>query len=158
SSLQATAKQIYSPANASGGLAVANPTSARGTCFTTSIVSPRSDAYRCMSGNSLVDPCFFVNSTQVLCPTNGPWSDTGLLLNVPSLPNNSGGSSPQGTGGQPWAIELADGTKCEEASGATNVIAGQRLGYFCKGGVGLYGSVNKSSPVWTIYVGTPHSP
>jgi hypothetical protein len=154
--LQATAKQIYSPANASGGLAVANPKSARGTCFTTSLVTTRSDAFRCSSGNNLYDPCFFVNQTQVLCPTNGPWSNAGLLLNVPSLPNNPGGSD-QGTGGQPWAIQLADGSKCQEVSGATNQIAGQRLGYFCGAGVGLYGNVNKSAAVWMIFVGTPHS-
>ena len=157
STLQATAKQIYSPANASGGLAVSNPRTARGSCFTTSNVTLRSDAYRCTAGNTIFDPCFFVNQTQVLCPTDGPWADSGLLLNLSGpLPSSAGGSD-QGTKAPPWAIQLADGTRCLAVSGATNEIAGQRLGYFCKGGDGLYGSVQRSTAAWTIFVGTPHS-
>jgi len=153
---QATATQIYSPANASGGLAVSNPKTASGSCFTTSNVTARNDAYRCMTGNNIVDPCFFVNQTQVLCPVDGPWANSGLLLNVGSLPSPPG-SQNQGTGGQPWAIQLPGGTNCLPISGATTVIAGQRLAYECNGGVGLYGSVQRSGSVWMIFVGTPHS-
>lgn len=147
---------IRRASHASGGLAVANPKTGRGNCFTTSNVTTRSDAYRCTSGNNIYDPCFFVNQTQVLCPSDGPWAATGLLLNVHSLPS-TGSVSDQGTHGQPWAIQLADGTRCLAVSGATNEIAGQRLGYFCKGGIGLYGNVQRSAPGWTIFVGSPHS-
>jgi serine/threonine protein kinase len=152
---QSTAKQIYSPANASGGLAV-SARSENGSCFGSSNVTGRSDAYRCMSGNQIYDPCFLVNQTHVLCPNRGPWTNRGLLLSVGTLPSTPGGQQ-QGTGGQPWAIQLAGGTNCQSISGATNLIAGQRLGYQCSGGVGLYGNVQRSGPAWMIFVGTPHS-
>ncbi len=155
SAAQPTATQIYSPANASGGLAV-SARSAGGSCFGSSNVTTRTDAYRCMSGNDIYDPCFFVNQTQVLCPTSGPWTNRGLLLNVGTLPSTPG-TQDQGTKGQPWAIQLGSGTNCVAISGATNVIAGQRLGYDCSGGVGLYGNVQRSGSAWMIFVGTPHS-
>jgi hypothetical protein len=44
------------------------------THFTGSKVIERADAYRCFSGNFVYDPCFSINDTQVLCPTDGPWS------------------------------------------------------------------------------------
>jgi hypothetical protein len=152
---QPTATQIYSPANASGGLAV-SARSAGGSCFGSSNVTTRTDAYRCMSGNDIYDPCFFVNQTQVLCPNGGPWANRGLLLNVGTLPSTPA-TQDQGTKGQPWAIQLGSGTNCLAISGATNLIAGQRLGYDCSGGVGLYGNVQRSGSAWMIYVGTPHS-
>ena len=155
STAQPTAKQIYSPANASGGLAV-SARSAGGSCFGSSIVTTRTDAYRCMSGNQIYDPCFFVNQSQVLCPKSGPWTNRGLLLNVGTLPSTPG-TQDQGTKGQPWAIQLGSGSKCLAISGATDVIAGQRLGYDCSGGVGLYGNVQRSGLAWMIYAGTPHS-
>ena len=114
---QPTSTQIYSPANASGGLAV-SARSKPGSCFTTSNVTTRTDAYRCMSGNDIYDPCFFVNQTQVLCPSSGPWTNRGLLLNVGTLPSPPG-TADQGTKGQPWAIQLGRGTNCLEISGAT---------------------------------------
>jgi hypothetical protein len=152
-----TTTQIYSPANASGGLAVSVSRRANGSCFTTSNVTTRTDAYRCTVGNNLYDPCFSVNQSQVLCPLDGPWANHGLLMDVSSLPSTPGGSQDQGTNGQPWAIQLSGGTNCMSISGATSLIAGQRLGYDCTGGVGLYGNVQRSGPVWMIFVGTPHS-
>jgi hypothetical protein len=125
------------------------------THFTGSNVIERADAYRCFSGNFVYDPCFSINDTQVLCPTDGPWSGAGVLINTSSSLVSSG--KDQGTRGQPWAIQLADGTRCVAVSGATSEVAGQRLGYFCKHGIGLYGNVQRSAAVWTIFVGTPHS-
>jgi hypothetical protein len=155
--VQATATKIYSPANASGALAISNPKTAKGSCFTTSNVTTRSDAYRCMAANTIYDPCFFFNQTQVLCPIDGPWANSGLLLNAGSLPSGPSNQQDQGTGGQPWAVQLPSNVNCLEISGATNLIAGQRLAYTCTGGVGLYGKVQRSSAAWMIFVGTPHS-
>jgi len=151
-----TAAQIFVPVNADGGLAVAVTQHVSGSCFSTSNVILRSDAFRCMAGNDIYDPCFTVNQTQVLCPTEGPWANRGVLVNVPGLPS-TGGIKNQGTTGQPWAIQLADGSQCLPISGASNVIANQRLNFECTGGVGLYGNVQRSGSVWMIYVSAPQS-
>jgi hypothetical protein len=110
-----------------------------------------------MVGNNLFDPCFQVNSNQSLCPTAGPWANSGILLNNAALAAGTSPNQDLGTKGPPWALQLASGTKCLAISGATTLIAGQRLAYFCPGGVGLYGNVKRSGSAWMIYVGTSHS-
>ena len=154
---QPTAAQIFSPVNASGGLAASVTHEARGSCFGNSIVIARSDAWRCSAANSIYDPCFMVNQTQVLCPNNGPWANNGILVNIPGGLPSAGPVKDQGTRGQPWAIQLADGSKCLPISGASNVIANQRLNFDCSDGLGLYGNVQRSSSVWTIFAGAQHS-
>jgi serine/threonine protein kinase len=151
-----TSAQIFSAVNPNGGLAVSVTGHKSGSCFGSSIGIQRSDAFRCTVGNDIEDPCFMVNQTQVLCPDGGPWTNQGLLVTVPSLPN-AGGVKDQGTSGQPWAIQLADGSQCLAITGASNVIANQRLNYECTGGVGLYGNVQRSAATWMIYVSPPHS-
>ena len=90
-----------------------------------------------------------------LCPSGGPWTNHGLLLN--SAPPSGQLNKDEGTSGPPWALQLSDGINCLEYSGATEVIAGQPLRYGCSGGVGLYGNVERSGQTWTIFEGTAHS-
>jgi serine/threonine protein kinase len=152
-----TAKPIFSAVNAGGGLAVSVTRRTTGSCFTGSIAVARSDAWRCNVANSILDPCFDVNQTQVLCPTAGPWANKGVLVNLPAGLPSGLGNKDQGAGAAPWAIQLADGSQCLPITGASNVIAGQRLGYDCSDGQGLYGRVQRSGPVWMIYAGGLHS-
>lgn len=55
---------------------------------------------------------------------------------------------------QPWALELSDGLRCLFADGATNVIEGQRLNYFCGSASkeGLWGLPDRTSTPWTILI------
>ncbi len=151
-----TVAKIYDPVNPEGGLAVSVTRTLHGNCFTTSIVASRPDAYRCMSGNAILDPCFMAVGRDAACPINGPWTNMAVLLKN-AVPSNGTPNRDLGTGGQPWAIQLAGGVNCEELSGATTLVAGQRLAYGCTGGAGLYGNVHRSGQVWTIYEGTSHS-
>ena len=151
----ATVTKIFDPTNASGNLSVSATATVKGNCWTTSIVAERPDAYRCMVGNDIYDPCFGVSQTQALCPSGGPWTNHGLLLN--SAPPSGQLNKDEGTSGPPWALQLSDGINCLEYSGATEVIAGQPLRYGCSGGVGLYGNVERSGQTWTIFEGTAHS-
>ena len=41
-----------------------------GECWTTSVASPRTDAFRCMAGNAISDPCFVVDAGSVACATD----------------------------------------------------------------------------------------
>jgi hypothetical protein len=153
----ATSVRIYSPVNAGGGLAASVSRRASGSCFVNSIVIVRPDAWRCFIGNNIYDPCFQVNQTEVLCPSSGPWTNNGTLISIKGGLSNPSSTKNQGTTGLPWAIQMASGAQCLPLSGASNLIAGQRLGYDCSGGIGLYGNVHRSGSTWMIYTGSPHS-
>jgi hypothetical protein len=99
---------------------------ATGYCWTGSIASLRSDAYRCMVGNSIHDPCFSVNAKSVACPTN-PVANTGIriALNKP-LPRANPNAAPNA-----WMITLAGGTKCDMGTGT--ITPGYP--FYCSGGI-----------------------
>jgi predicted Ser/Thr protein kinase len=152
-----TATKIFNPVAPAGGLAVSVTKTEKGNCWTSSNTAARPDAFRCMSGNFIYDPCFTTQPGQALCPVNGPWTNKGVLLTNAGPAQGVIPNKDDGTKGLPWAIQLPDGTDCEAISGATTEVAGQRLGFQCGGGVGLYGDVQRSGSVWMIYVGTAHS-
>lgn len=141
----------------SAGMPVSPPRKTiTGYCWSGSSATSRADAWRCVSGNDIIDPCF--SSTQargiVLCSTSGPW-DRGLLeiKLTKKLPTRYGNKGRPSTAGLPWALQTTNGWKCELATGATNVIVGMRLNYFCKGtNRVLWGSPARGSQPWHIYV------
>jgi hypothetical protein len=53
---------------------------------------------------------------------------------------------------QPWALELFGGQRCLFGDGASNVVEGQRLNYFCdaSGKEGLWGFPSRGEQPWTI--------
>jgi hypothetical protein len=68
------------------------------------------------------------------------------------LPVALGNKRKGSTAGLPWALETTNGWKCRLATGATNVVDGQRLNYFCSGTQqGLWGAPNRGSEPWTIF-------
>jgi len=50
----------------------------------------------------------------------------------------------------PWALELANGERCTLLSGATSVLAGERINYGCEGGGVVLGAAHRGQPVWTV--------
>lgn len=50
----------------------------------------------------------------------------------------------------PWALELANGERCTLLSGATVVLAGERINYGCEGGGVVLGAAHHGQPVWTV--------
>ncbi len=128
-----------------------------GTCPSGSEVSPRRDAWRCFSGNEILDPCFSSPKRRnvVLCPL-APWFDRGteLRLHKPLVAAQGNHARPS-TGLTPWALQLADGRRCIYAEGATSVVAGERLNYFCGTFTeGLWGAPDRTSEPWTILIGS----
>src|SRR5580704_2003100 len=65
----------FGPAGLSIGMAVTEKVN--GSCFTSSLASPsRPDAWRCSSGNGILDPCYqriLGDEKQLACPVGGPW-------------------------------------------------------------------------------------
>jgi hypothetical protein len=85
---------------------------AQGYCWTSSIASNRSDAYRCMVENAIYDPCFTRNASSLVCPQNLV-QNTGLALKLTKpLPP---AASPQAA--QPWAMVLAARKTCNRGTG-----------------------------------------
>lgn len=136
-----------------------------GSCWTNSIAAPfRSDAWRCMVGNSISDPCFEIpNSTDALLCNINPTvlysTSTFVLKLTQPLP------APQVPPGIPpsnwaWLVQLSDGTLCTPFTGTLPVTAGgEAANYGCAPGplgtdVMIFDGLNSSSSAWTAEVGT----
>lgn len=50
----------------------------------------------------------------------------------------------------PWALELANGSRCGLLTGATAVLAGQRINYGCDDGGQVIGEVDRSAAMWNV--------
>ncbi len=143
---------VYEPW-ASSGLAhgIGAHATVTGQCFGTSLTSGRSDAYRCISGNTLLDPCFSnpgagAGSGQVACPYPSPYSVTiiDLTTSLPAAPPGQAGTP------SPWLVILANGRRCWSTSGAAGYqVAGLANTFACGGGLNLFGPPRRSTP-WTI--------
>jgi hypothetical protein len=119
-----------------------------GTCPRPSHVdSRRHDAWRCNTGNLILDPCFEspVSDTEVVCVTS-PWTHKAVLVRA-VLPSRQGESRSTA----PWAIELSHHRRCLFLSGASKSIGRKRLNYSCgRHGPYLYGVPARRKPTWTI--------
>jgi hypothetical protein len=155
-----TSVHIYAPYSAEGKLIVPVSKTSAGSCFTGSIISQRPDAWRCMEGNELQDPCFaaVLNSHSVACPENGPWTGKVIVITLaqglPSsganiLRDNNPNKSPLTD--PAWAIELVSGAHCIFLAGTSNIVAGLRENYDCTGGLALFGNESRRSEPWTIF-------
>lgn len=83
-----------------------------GYCWTSSIASPRSDAYRCMIGNTIMDPCFKISAKVVNCPQNLV-TNTGTIIGLTKpLP----ASNPK-TAAKPWTFQVNGPTACFAGTG-----------------------------------------
>jgi hypothetical protein len=119
----------------------------RGYCWTDSLATDAADAYRCMAGNAIHDPCFAASADarSVACFID-PWHAVTLLTLSRPLPAHG----PTTRNALPWAIETADGRRCVFLTGATAPMGGERINYGCIGGSYLIGSPDRQSPLWTI--------
>ncbi|HZO92673.1 MAG TPA: hypothetical protein VFB22_02810 [Candidatus Baltobacteraceae bacterium] len=125
----------------------------RGSCWTASISSSRSDAWRCMSGNEIHDPCYAAkaNANVVYCPepTNGKHLVAiALAKPLPVARGNRVAGTPQGP---PSRIILSGGVTCTFMTGATGLVAGMRINYGCSDGRMLIGDVDRHAPRWRIF-------
>jgi hypothetical protein len=123
----------FAPLDENGQLTAAAEPGGSGSCFATSIAVPLSGVYRCLSQNTILDPCFApahekVPST-VVC-FGDPWSDGTILSLTADLP----AYDPDLSYGNPWAIELGNGARCVAVTGAVPVLDDVDLTYRCVDG------------------------
>jgi hypothetical protein len=131
-------------------------TSVAGKCFTSSLTSSRSDAWRCIVGNDLYDPCFSSPvAPVVICPNSDPVRGTEIRLSS-GLPTADANHGTPSTKSRPWSVKLYSGTYCALASGALSVIDGLPGDYFCGAArSGLWGSPRRTTEPWTIFSAPP---
>ncbi len=125
-----------------------------GKCWTGSIAAPRPDAWRCMIGNEIVDPCFAsADRNFVICSPNPARGDPGFRLRLTEpLPKSEIQPQPACDGG--WLIELADATLCRPVTGRSFEVQGKTAAYYCgnnfKGReIVLLDGFNTARPLWT---------
>jgi hypothetical protein len=106
------------------------------------------NTYRCFAGNGVFDPCWVQSTKSLVVCLSAPWSFRLVQLKVKHYSNSGRTTKSSRT---PWGVQLTNGVQCELADGATTLIAGKRLNYFCSHEkYVLYGGVSTSSRTWTI--------
>jgi hypothetical protein len=126
------------------------PTQERtGSCWSTSNVLNRADAWRCMADTSIYDPCFSIpgNGQAVICAASPLGDSPGFKLNLTGALPARGTVSPVKSA---WAFELADGTTCIFMGGATATFEGKRVNYSCSDGWVILGELQEGQ-VWTAW-------
>lgn len=116
---------------------------AHGTCLDGS-EAVGDGAYRCFAGNLVLDPCWAQRGgDHVLCAAS-PWRRGVARIRVRHLP------AVHGVPRNIWGIRLVAGRTCTFLQGASSVVHGQRVSYFCGERLYLYGEPDRSTPGWRI--------
>ncbi|MBV9279871.1 MAG: hypothetical protein JOZ41_07305 [Chloroflexi bacterium] len=85
----------------------------RGHCWTSSSAAWRPDAWRCLAGNQILDPCFSASPhvSSVICQVLPPFTGRGLRLRLTQpLPLGERGRWPRLP--HAWVIQLEQGVTC----------------------------------------------
>lgn len=95
-----------------------------GYCWTSSIASQRADAYRCMVGNAIHDPCFTLSQKSVACPTSADGTSGVAISLTKPLPQDTMRNTV-------WRMQLVNGTRCDIGTGT--VVPDYP--FYCSGGL-----------------------
>ncbi len=154
----------YGPGGLNAGLAVVADDS--GVCAHGSLAAPgRPDAWDCLgAGDTVRDPCFAdpvaaPGALHALASAAAPWATDVVLLRLTEPLSRAKDGAPAAAGVEeadpdpwelPWALELANGERCTLLTGASVVLAGERLHYACEGGGAVLGEPDRGQPLWTV--------
>lgn len=128
-----------------------------GSCVRSFIGRP--DAWRCFTSRLIYDPCFQPPraAEAVVCDLT-PWDRIGVRVQLRSaLPWPESLSRTGWLEKPPWAVELADGTRCLLILGGAGreMVGGEPVNYFCAPAGGLWGEPDSSTDPWTAYLVEP---
>ncbi|HEY3248491.1 MAG TPA: hypothetical protein VGK88_09410 [bacterium] len=153
---QVTLYVPFNPAGLSIGLAVTRKVS--GSCFAGSAASSgRSDAWRCSAGNAILDPCYqgFQQGKMLLACPDTPWSANVVLMTPTKALPDKDANKDNVPRALPWALELANGMKCELLTGATWGVAGMRANYGCADNAYVIGDPDRTLARWRVFFQGP---
>jgi len=146
---------IFNPWSSSGlrhGFMVSG--NVKGSCGMHSLASERPDAWRCIAGDDMYDPCFVRSSDErTLACAESPFSKRVTLMTVTKALADKLKLTGEIWGlrlrGAPWGLHLVSGDTCVFAQGATDAVAGERLNYACRKTGWIIGVPVRSAPIWT---------
>ena len=143
----ATKIKRFSPWDGDGNPVVKRYQHGSGECFGPSRQNPRADAWRCKSGNTVLDPCFATptEDSEVFCIVS-PFARSGFLLGA-VIEGLDHGRSPART---PWAVQVGK-RKCSYL--LQRKTRKRRATYRCgksRKGPFLFGRPNAKKKTWTI--------
>lgn len=129
-----TAVRIRGPFTSDGGLrpGLRLGNVLLGQCWTGSIGSQRRNAWRCMSGNVIHDPCFTHAGVKHLICMHAPWSRTVARLKL-TRPLPARGNKGIKRLSYPWGFKLVSGRRCVLIQGTAASMPGVLLPYECSG-------------------------
>lgn len=149
----ATRIVVYSPFSVTGELStgISVMKTVTGDCWTASSTSARSDAWRCMSGNLIYDPCYTgaPSSSWVGCPRDTLGKHIVKLKLTRALGTNTNQALDTNRAA-PSRVTLEGGVMCSYVAGVTGTVAGLRLNYGCSNGAWLLGIPDRHRARWTI--------
>lgn len=107
-------------------------------CWIGSVSTNRSDAFRCSSDNSILDPCFedpilLPPDSVITCPSD-PTDKNPLQFKAEIDRKHANDGAKNQESNCPWFIIMDDGSLCFARTGASEIIAGRRVDYSCKDG------------------------
>jgi hypothetical protein len=120
----------------------------------------RPDAWRCTSDNRILDPCIEAGNadpTALACAAS-PWSAEITLLTLTAPLPRDHANTAGGIMAHPWGLQLANGARCQLATGATATVAGLRINATCSDGSYTVGDPDRSRARWRIFVMHDSSP
>ena len=142
----ATKVRTYSPWNSLGNPKVKRYSHGSASCAAPSRISARRDAWRCVSGNVAVDPCFQSPTDEEVFCLASPWAKRGRLLGTLLDPEGRKRSPARG----PWALQVGR-RRCVAVAAPTKKPKRRRASYRCgRRGPYLFGRVSKKRKTWTI--------
>lgn len=103
-----------------------------GSCWTRSIAAPsRADAWRCMLGNEIYDPCFSPKLPEVVvCDVNPVTGGRGFAVRL-TKPLPTGEPAMTARVAFPWLVQLASGEICRPLTGTHELVGKDSIGYAC---------------------------
>jgi hypothetical protein len=115
-----------------------------------SLANPRPDTRRCFgtADNGVYDPCFKMNSRELIC-LNAPWDKKATLMRtVKPLTKRKNILDPNTQ--MPWAVTLGYGAKCVFLTGVTKEFNDDRINYVCNDRTRLFGDFDRTKAFWRI--------
>lgn len=122
-----------------------------GECYTQSQLIIREDAWRCQAKGKIFDPCFVKmagNKMEAICPQS-PWIGDSVQINVSNPLNNENHLTLDMSRIFPWAIELANGDRCQAVETPESYDS-MPVRYRCSNQNVLIGYLQRCKSTWSM--------